>query len=163
MSSKETVELFTAHTRLDIPESASYFCGVCKTAHILYRHSFRKYLATFLVRLFDAGGVAKSSELGGGNTQYTNCAKNRYWGLIVPHTNEESLIKKGWWEITDHGRDFVVGAVKIYHTVKVRDDEILGFEGRLISFTEALEDYAYHSDYAVQYRTEREHAVKIGS
>lgn len=138
----------------DIPIADSFFCGVCNTKHVAYSHSFNVGLAAILGRLFTADGPAPIADLVATKSEYTNCAKLRYWGLVVAHDNDASRRSRGWWEITDKGKAFVIGDITIQRLVWVRDDVVLRHEGPHITFNGVLPTYKCAAEYADTVRQE---------
>lgn len=67
-------------------------------------------------------------------------AKLRYWKLIEEKPNEDDPSKRtsGMWQITDRGRDFVLGNVKVRSHMTIFDGKFQGLEGDLITIQEAL-------------------------
>ena len=125
-------------------------CEHCGAKKIEYTFSFNKGLATFLGKLFDANQPCKTDNLGLTYAQRTNSQKLRYWGLAVPVINEESVLKRGWWVITEKGKAFVRGQISIQKKVITQRNEILRFEGQHITFNEVSEGYQYYEHYSFQ-------------
>jgi len=67
-------------------------------------------------------------------------AKARYWGLVAEQPNEKDETKRtsGIWTITDKGRAFVLGRLKIQKYALIFDSRCHGFDGELIDIVEAL-------------------------
>ena len=125
-------------------------CPCCGAKMIEYRFGFNKGLAVFLGKLFDAGGLAKTDDLGLTYSQRTNSQKLRYWGLAEPVINEESAIKRGWWQITNKGVAFLLGRTSIPKYAITYRGEVVRKEGDQITFKGVSDGYEYHADYANQ-------------
>lgn len=130
-------------------------CPHCGASMIEYKHGFNLGLAAFLGKLFDAGGPAKTDDLGLTYSQRTNSQKLRYWGLAVQVTpNESAARKRGWWQITEKGVAFVLGLVRIPKYAIVYRNNVMRLEGECLLFSEVSEGYQYQADYADQARTQ---------
>jgi hypothetical protein len=129
-------------------------CPLCGAKHVEYRFGFNKGLAAFLTKLYIANRPVKTDSLGLTYAQRTNSQKLRYWGLAVPYKNEESVVKRGWWVITQLGIDFVTGKAKIPKYAVTRSNEVIRMEGEEISFTSVLDGYDYYQDYVEQIKNQ---------
>ncbi len=127
-------------------------CPHCGAKSVDYTFSFNTGLATFLGKLFDAGGTARTNDLNLTYSQRTNSQKLRYWALAVPYRNEEGHRKAGWWRITNHGKRFLIGFIRIPSKVVVRRNAIVAFTGQNILFSEVAAGYLCRHDYVEQAR-----------
>ena len=125
-------------------------CHTCGHKSVEYTFTFNQGLAAFLWALFRAGGPCKTDSLNLTYSQRTNSQKLRYWDLARPHMNEESAKKAGWWEITEYGRNFVLGKMTIVKKVVMRNNEFVRYEGKRIRFEDSLEGYMHRSHYREQ-------------
>lgn len=125
-------------------------CEHCGSKAVEYTFSFNKGLATFLVRLYEEGKPARTDTLGLTYSQRTNSQKLRYWGLAAPVVNEEAKKKAGWWEITDRGKAFVEGKMRIRRKVVMCRNQFVRYEGSLIGIDEVFDGYLYRQDYKDQ-------------
>ena len=82
---------------------------------------------------------------------WTNFQKLRYWGLISAAEGENKR-KGGYWRLTEKGRDFLLGNIKIPKKAITFRNEVQGFEGEYITFKEVSGGYEYRQDYADQAR-----------
>ena len=123
-------------------------CPHCNAKMVEYKFGFNKGLGIFLGKLFDSGKPEKTDNLGLTYAQRTNSQKLRYWDLAVPFITEETSRKRGWWRITQKGIDFVLGKTLIHKHVIMYRNEIIRFEGDLISFSDVTDGYLYRADYA---------------
>ena len=117
-----------------------------------YKFGFNLGLAIFLGRLFDRRGPARTDDLGLSYSQRTNSQKLRYWGLAEPLITADTIRKRGWWQITRKGQEFVIGSIAIPRYAITRRNEVLRLEGPMIAFAEVSDGYQYHQDYAEQVR-----------
>lgn len=131
-------------------------CGECGAKMVEYTFTFNKGICVFLRALYLAGGVAKTDTLGLTYSQRTNSQKVRYWDLAIPHINEESKKKAGWWQITDHGIKFLRGEVPIHKKVVMYRNERRRYEGEQILVTNVVDTWEYRSDYQEQVRSQGE-------
>ncbi len=123
-------------------------CPECGKKSIEYSYAFSKHHAVFLGSLYEAGGIAKTDDLDLTYPQRTNSQKLRYWGLAIPYLKtDEATQKRGWWEITRKGKDFVEGKISIPEKVLVRDNVVLKLYGVPKMFYEADEGYKFRRYY----------------
>jgi len=65
-------------------------------------------------------------------------AKFRYWGLIEESHNDDSEKKNaGYWRLTDHGRQFMAGEIKIRTHARIADAVCIGFAGGSVDVHQA--------------------------
>jgi hypothetical protein len=65
--------------------------------------------------------------------------KLEYWGLVVnARGRRPDGGQAGWWQITDHGRDWILRRLRIRETALVFDDKVLDLTGPEISIDDAL-------------------------
>lgn len=136
----------------DKPEKSTKICEHCGAKNVEYRFSFNSGLASCLRKIFEAGGVAKNSMIGLTKSQYTNITKMRHWGLIVPHVNEESIKKRGWWKLTKRGSDFLAGTITIPRFVVTCRGDLVRMETPNIFIGDIDENWKYRDHYAEQAR-----------
>ena len=132
--------------------SKGYVCDHCGSKVVEYTFSFNKGLAIVLGKLFDAGGPVKIETLRFTNSQYSNYPKLRYWGLAEMVCDEESKRKGGLWQITNKGKQFVMGFITIPRQAVMRQKRFQRFEGEEIRFFETSGGYKYKQDYADEAR-----------
>jgi len=126
-------------------------CPTCGHTSITYRFGFNKALATFLIALYEAGGPVKTDSLGLTYAQRTNSQKLRYWGLAVPYmVPGESTTKRGWWQITAFGKEFVEGRISIPRFAYTKDGDVVKHDGKVIYFSEVEDGYKYRDHYQSQ-------------
>jgi hypothetical protein len=127
-------------------------CPCCGAKVVTYSHCFSRALATFLLALYRAGGPAKTDDLGLTYAQRTNSQKLRYWGLARPVLNADSKAKRGLWEITDKGREFVEGKATIPRRAHVQRNMVIRIDGDPLAFAEVSDGYQFRAEFAAQAR-----------
>jgi hypothetical protein len=67
-------------------------------------------------------------------------AKLRYWGLLQEADAEKAdgNPRAGLWRVTQSGRDFAAGRIKVHSVALVYQGELEGFDGSRIDIREAL-------------------------
>ncbi len=63
-----------------------------------------------------------------------------YWGLIEQATKdnrETGAPTRGWWRVTDQGRDYLRGNLSVRQTALVYNGKVRGFDGPLVTVTDA--------------------------
>jgi hypothetical protein len=66
-------------------------------------------------------------------------AKARYWALVVDRPSADQAKKdSGYWRLTDTGRAFVEGTIKLHAYAVLYNNVCEGFEGGLVSIVDAL-------------------------
>ncbi len=126
-------------------------CPVCNQRVKMYKKNIDAEAAKCLINLFwlDALQPTKhwfhvDKDIGILMKVSGNWAKLRHWQLIeeMPKDKENKEIKTtGHWRITQKGRDFVRGTLKLPKYVKLYNQSTYGFDtdnGRLIGIEEAL-------------------------
>ncbi len=68
-------------------------------------------------------------------TRATDVYKLRFWELI------ESNGSVGMWRITEKGKKFVLGQIKVTKKIELYNDQLIGTSDELISFVEALGEH----------------------
>lgn len=125
-------------------------CCVCGAKLVEYKFAFNYGLALFLGRLFDVGEPVRTDSLNLTYSQRTNSQKLRYWGLAEQFVNQETERKRGWWRITDKGRQFVTGEIAIPKYAVTMRNVVVRLEGERIGFFKISRGYQYRRDYADQ-------------
>jgi hypothetical protein len=134
-------------------EGSSKVCECCGAKLVEYRFTFNHGLAVFLRRLFNTGGKpARTDDLGLTYAQRTNSQKLRYWGLAEPVISPDTARRRGWWQITEKGRQFVLGAITIPRHAITKRNVVQRLEGDAITFAKVCEGYELRGDYADQAR-----------
>ncbi|MDX1784187.1 MAG: hypothetical protein R3361_08515 [Aequorivita vladivostokensis] len=111
-----------------------------------YTHRLNKGLCNALFRLYQAGGVAKISDLSLSKSEYCNFQKLKYWRFVekVPTDDED---KGGKWQITYWGKAFVEGDFAYEHVVTYRG-AFVRFESSPIVMETVIGKYDYKPWYA---------------
>lgn len=129
-----------------------HVCHECGAKLVEYRFTFNRGLAVFLSRLFNADRPTRTDDLGLTYAQRTNSQKLRYWNLAEPVVNPTTERRRGWWQITEKGKQFVRGAIKIPRHAITKRNVVQRLEGEEIAFSEFAEGYEVRGDYADQAR-----------
>jgi len=85
-------------------------------------------------------------------SERTNSYKNQFWGFITPYVTPALETKRGWWQLTEMGREFAAGKIHVRKTVRTRNSKVLGFEGALVNIKDLLPEYQYVGDWKDQAR-----------
>lgn len=66
--------------------------------------------------------------------------KGQWWGLMEPQPSErdDGSWRTGWWRLTDLGREFVVGELKVRRYAHLYNQQVLGMSGEFWSIRDAL-------------------------
>lgn len=69
-----------------------------------------------------------------------DASKAVYWGLIEEdgETRDDGSTRTGWWRLTDQGRLYVLGQLKIPKYARIYDGRRLGFAGDLVDIHHAI-------------------------
>lgn len=127
-------------------------CEHCGASMQEYRHSLNLGLLEGLLRLYKAAKPVNLRDLLLTRSQWDNFQKLRYWDLVQKH-REGGIEKGGIWEITERGRDFVLGRVTVPRQVRTYRGERVGFEGDQVAASE-IHDVFQGFKKAPEYRRE---------
>jgi len=121
-------------------------CPTCNAKMMEYRHVMNSALATGLDRLRRVGGKANLKTLGLTRNQWDNFQKLRYWDF-VRQVEVEGVRKRGVWEITHLGREFLHGvpARKACFTYR---GEFQRWDGSWTTVDDLLPGYRKRPEYA---------------
>ena len=125
-------------------------CEHCGHKSVEYRFSFNNGLATFLSQLYKYRRPCKTDDLGLTYAQRTNSQKLRYWGLARSVYDDYGKLKRGVWQITQRGIDFVEHRIKIHKYVIMMNNKFVRYEGEEVFFNDVSEGYKYRRDYEKQ-------------
>lgn len=65
----------------------------------------------------------------------------RYWNLLERETSDDDAKKdSGYWRLTPEGKGYVTGVHKIQQIALVYNDEVIRFEGPLVTINDCLGD-----------------------
>lgn len=125
-------------------------CDHCGAKMVEYTHSLNTGILTALVLLYDTAGRGplSVSTLELTHSQQANFQKLGYWGLIEPVVTGENRDKRGWWRVSDFGRDFIVGARACYEKVVTYRGQPRRKAGRLVRISDVIESYDYRAHYS---------------
>lgn len=121
----------------------SHDCPCCGQHAKIYKRTIHAGMAAALIRMYqmnvtDNGGWIPVSEIyaRGAAGDY---AKLRYWSL-VESADARGAVKNasGFWRLTDRGKRFVEGQLRLPKYALVFDNNVLGHEGALVTIHECL-------------------------
>ena len=128
-------------------------CPCCNQFVKMYKRKLNSTMARSLVRLYHLDkfnsiyyhnvNIVKSVSESVGDF-----AKLLYWGMIEQKPNDDDKSKKnaGMWKITDKGRMFVEGKIKVPKHVNVYNSKPYGFTMEETDIKEALGDKFDYSE-----------------
>jgi len=105
------------------------YCPTCGQSTDKNKHNLARMLATILMSVQDFTvpfHLQKDTNLT--KNQYNNFQKLRYWELVSNHD-----VDSGYWYITDRGRKFLNGEIKIPYWVQTFNKRIVGWSDERIS------------------------------
>ena len=127
---------------------AKKHCEHCGATMVEYKHGMSVPLIEGLTALNNAGGIANLKDLGLDRNQWDNFQKLRYWDLVEKHY-EGGKRAGGTWSITQKGKDFLSGVLKINSRVVTYRGVRVKYLGVSVSAQEILENgYKQRIDYA---------------
>lgn len=118
-------------------------CPHCGSTMARYPHKLNLAMVRSLAEL-SRYGSANIARIGLTHSQIANFNKLRYWGLAdrVPG-------KRGFWRVTEHGREFLSGRAQVYSLVVTYRNKRERWDGKLVSVRDfAPEGFAQREDYA---------------
>lgn len=111
-------------------------CPTCGASDRSYSLPFSISHRSALDKLAHRSGPAWRSELDLTGPEYSKLAQLRYWGLA-------RAPRRGWWELTEHGRDFLAGRVSVPSVIHVKRNVVVGTEGEpVFAHASAMQDAA---------------------
>ena len=121
--------------RLDQGET----CPLCHQHAKMYRRKINAGMAHSLIhihRIAPTGGWVHVHAIGARSREE---GKLVYWGLAEEQTSVGLHGgRAGYWRLTDKGRDFVKGKIKVPKYAKVYNGQCYGLEGDLVGIKESL-------------------------
>lgn len=106
--------------QMEFPEKVHGVCDHCGAKMIEYPYNFNVSIKNFLLKLRNAGGKAHKDELVLGHTEYAQASRARYWGLVkMIEEGGREVEKGGLYLITEEGRAFIEGRIRIPRSVYV--------------------------------------------
>ena len=127
-------------------------CPTCGLKKVVYKTHLSRVVIDLAVKLHERGQPARASELCPGLSERTNSYKNQFWGFITPYVTPELKARRGWWQLTEKGKDFVAGKIYVKKTALTLNSEVLGFEGELVSIKDLIPEYQLVGDWKDQAR-----------
>jgi len=120
-------------------------CPCCNKLVKVYKRRLYSTMAMLLIRFYRLGydgfvHITKVIELTGlADYRCGDFAKLSYWGLIEEKSNDSTEKRtSGYWKITDLGRDYCSGTVRIPSHVYLYHGECVGFSNELSDVNESL-------------------------
>lgn len=114
-------------------------CPACEQEVKVYRRKVNSGMARSLIAMFTIAGtdwVHVPTQIGARSREEGKLA---YWGLIQPSPEpREDGGKSGWWRVTPRGKAFVLMQLNIPTYCRVYNGKVLGFDGAMVSITDAL-------------------------
>lgn len=134
-------------------------CPHCGAKMVEYRHSLNAGLVTALRRLRDAGGDSGASgggeanlaDLGLTRNQWDNFQKLRYFDL-VEQVEVDGRRKRGVWRVTERGRDWLDGAIRVPMRAVTYRGERVAYEGPAVTPNDLSPGFAHRETYAAEAR-----------
>lgn len=128
-------------------------CPCCNQYIKLYRYKLYDTSAMALIKLYNLTKitgredhhVSQYAEKSPDHPRASHFAELRHWGLITKIDLEQSQDPErkkssGFWAITEKGKAFVEGSIKVPEMIKMFNNEFFGFEGENISIQDALKN-----------------------
>lgn len=125
-------------------------CPCCRQFVKLYKRKLHSSMAVTLIRIFkyyqEGSADGSLTEIHVKEYLRRNKFKNahdwmllRYWKLIEPIKQEkETTNRNGYWRITELGRSFVLGSVKVPASVFIYNSRLYGSDEKLTDIKQAL-------------------------
>jgi hypothetical protein len=120
-------------------------CPCCEQLVKKYKRAINSGMAMSLIRLHKMSEQKHTfyhltDFLGNSHGQWwSDFGKLQYWDLLLSMPNTDSKKKRsGYWKITDEGKEFVKGRIKISKYGFFYNQKILGFEGPLVRIQDCL-------------------------
>ncbi len=119
-------------------------CPTCGAKTVKYRHSLNKPLLMGLISISEHDGPVNLKNLNLTRNEWDNFQKLRYWYLV------KKSEKAGEWEITDSGRQWLSGTIRMERTAITYRGAVEYFEGEAVSPKNIDGDFSYRQreDYA---------------
>lgn len=131
-------------------------CHECGASMVEYRHSLSSILVQVLEKLHQYGGAANLKELGLDRNEWDNFQKLRYWDLVDKlHMSGKRV--QGSWFITQRGKEFLLGNLKVNLVAITYRGKTVRFEGKEVIFSQIL-DGSYK-----QRREYEEDSIPVGA
>lgn len=117
-------------------------CPCCTQEVKEYRRPIHSGIARALIEMYKAGGtdwIYKPDVLRGKGSASRDESIARYWGLIEEESKRRpDGGRAGYWRVTELGRDFVLGRVRIPKYAHIYNKECKKLSGELVSIRDCL-------------------------
>lgn len=135
-------------------KSETKYCDHCGAKVMEYRLSLNRGHVSSLSALAEYGKANIAQDLGLTTNQITNFARMKHWGLISHCYNDDGSQHAGWWQITQHGYDFLAKRCAISKWVWTFRDRYLRSDGPDLMVSDIIPGYEQRVEYAA---TARQH------
>lgn len=95
-----------------------------------WAHTLNVPLVRCLWSLHANGGPARLVNLPLNHSEIDNFQKLRYWDLV------ERVRPRGFWKITDLGKMWLLGGVKVYNRVRTVEGNVVGYDLPMMRITD---------------------------
>lgn len=123
-------------------------CPCCTQHAQIYTYRLYATSAMALIKLYnldkfnDAGEfhVKDFAEATGLHPRASHFAELRFWELVQKSDRKADKTQKssGYWSITDKGKAFVEGRIKVKESIRIFNNDFYGFSGDPITIEQAL-------------------------
>lgn len=114
-------------------------CPTCTLFAKVYKHPCDSAMARTLIVMYRAGGLDRflhAPSLPGDNHKVSQLA---WWDLVEEEKGRRpDGGRKGYWRLTEQGRDFVLGSTTIQKYARIYDARVLGYVGKFVTIQDAL-------------------------
>lgn len=118
-------------------------CPCCKQTVKLYKRKLNSGMARTLIAMFNGpeGYIHVKNYLRENNLRNTHdFTLLKFWKLISPPLENSSGQEVGLWKITDKGKQFCRGEIKVQKHVLILTNNHIGFSNEETSIKESLGD-----------------------
>lgn len=122
-------------------------CPCCNQTVKLYKRKLNSGMARVLIAMYKKGGsfFHVKDYLREYNIKNTHdWTLLKYWGLIEPMDNHKGGQELGYWSITEKGKQFCKGELKLQKHVLIITNKMIGFSSE---DTDIVESLGNHFDY----------------
>lgn len=133
------VESLRAELRAELRKGTT--CPVCDQHAQQYRRKLNAGMAHALVVMYRVCGLGfgyKPDVLSGVGAAARDESVLRFWDLMVERDKGGPDGHQGWWRVTEKGKAFVTGELKVQEYVTLYNGEFTGFEGDYVGIEKCL-------------------------
>lgn len=132
-------------------DGKALICPCCDTHAMIAKHKVTPTMAHQLTMLGNNGPMTHHELQLGNNGRWRLYSLLRFWGLVGKN-------EMGEWYLTDCGRQFVAGKVRIPKHVFIYDNKAIGFSDEQRTFSECYEEFRLEEVFSAT-GTEIKHAI----